>query len=440
MTTMASGVALPAHAAGGHEAGPAAQAVACRDCGLPHQVPPMAERSVAECVRCGGRLLLRAPRSIDLPIACYLGALALFYVANAYPIIGISIEGRVQSTTIAAGARALAAQGMPLLGAVVLLAGILVPLLKILGNLYALLSVRLRAHPPGLVRVFRWTQRLRPWAMMEVYLLGLLVAYVKLHDIASVDIGTAAVGFVALILVMLAADANLDPHAVWARVQPQAGPALLRPRLGTVLVGCHACDQLVRLPEVLGGHDACPRCRTRLHRRKPDSVGRTSALLLTAAFLYVPANLLPIMSVTYLGWPSTATILGGIRALIGDGMLPVALLVFFASIVVPILKVVGLGFLIVSVRRRWAWRPRQRTLLYRVIEGIGRWSMVDVFMISILTSLVRLGNLAEVTPERGAIAFAAVVVTTMLAAMTFDPRLIWDAIDERPGHQAAPAA
>jgi paraquat-inducible protein A len=101
---------------------------------------------------------------------------------------------------------------------------------------------------------------------------------------------------------------------------------------------------------------------------------------------------------------------------------------------------VGLGFLIVSVRRRWAWRPRQRTLLYRVIEGIGRWSMVDVFMISILTSLVRLGNLAEVTPERGAIAFAAVVVTTMLAAMTFDPRLIWDAIDERPGHQAAPAA
>ena len=207
-----------------------------------------------------------------------------------------------------------------------------------------------------------------------------------------------------------------------------------------MLVSCHACDQLVRLPETPGGHDICPRCRTRLHRRKPESVGRTSALLLTAAILYLPANLLPIMSVTYLGWPSTATILGGIQALIGDGMLPVALLVFFASIVVPILKVVGLGFLIVSVWRRSAWRPRQRTLLYRIIEGIGRWSMVDVFMISILTSLVRLGNLAEVTPERGAVAFAAVVVITMLAAMTFDPRLIWDAIDERPGHQAAPAA
>ena len=440
MTTMASGVALPARAAGGPEAGPAAQAVACRGCGLPHQVPPMAERSVAECVRCGGRLLLRAPRSIDLPIACYLGALALFYVANAYPIIGMSIEGRDQSTTIMAGARALAAQGMPLLGAVAFLAGSLVPLLKILGNLYGLVSVRLGAHPPGLAQVFRWTQRLHPWAMTEVYLLGLIVAYVRIQRYGGVETGVATVAFVAMILVMLAADANLDPHAVWNRIQPQAGPSLLRPRPGTVLVGCDVCDQLVHLPEAPEAHDACPRCRARLHRRKPDSVGRTSALLLTAAFLYVPANLLPMLSVTYLGWSDTTTILQGIKELAGYGMLPVAILVLFASIVVPISKVAGLGFLIVSVRRRSAWRPRGRTLLYRIIEGIGRWSMVDVFMISILTSLVRLGNLAEVTPERGAVAFAAVVVITMLAAMTFDPRLIWDAIDERPGHQAAPAA
>jgi len=400
----------------------------------------MGERSVAECVRCGGRLLLRAPRSIDLPIACYLGALALFYVANAYPIIGMSIEGRDQSTTIMAGARALAAQGMPLLGAVAFLAGILVPLLKILGNLYGLVSVRLGAHPPGLAQVFRWTQRLHPWAMTEVYLLGLIVAYVRIQRYGGVETGVATVAFVAMILVMLAADANLDPHAVWARIQPQAGTSLLRPRPGTVLVGCDVCDQLVHLPETPEGHDACPRCRARLHRRKPDSVGRTSALLLTAAFLYVPANLLPMLSVTYLGWSDTTTILQGIKELAGYGMLPVAILVLFASIVVPIFKVAGLGFLIVSVRRRSAWRPRGRTLLYRIIEGIGRWSMVDVFMISILTSLVRLGNLAEVTPERGAVAFAAVVVITMLAAMTFDPRLIWDAIDERPGHQAAPAA
>jgi paraquat-inducible protein A len=329
---------------------------------------------------------------------------------------------------------------MPPLGAVAFLAGILVPLLKILGNLYGLVSVRLGAHPPGLAQVFRWTQRLHPWAMTEVYLLGLIVAYVRIQRYGGVETGVATVAFVAMILVMLAADANLDPHAVWARIQPQAGTSLLRPRPGTVLVGCDVCDQLVHLPETPEGHDACPRCRARLHRRKPDSVGRTSALLLTAAFLYVPANLLPMLSVTYLGWSDTTTILQGIKELVGYGMLPVAILVLFASIVVPIFKVAGLGFLIVSVRRRSAWRPRGRTLLYRIIEGIGRWSMVDVFMISILTSLVRLGNLAEVTPERGALAFAAVVVTTMLAAMTFDPRLIWDAIDERPGHQAAPAA
>src|SRR5690349_14007220 len=144
---MATRAARPAR---DHEVAPTVEAVACRDCGLPHRLPPMPDRTAAECVRCGAVLYRRVHRSLDLPLACYLGALALFYVANAYPIIGISIEGRNQSTTIAAGARALAAQGMPPLGAVAFLAGILVPLLKILGNLYGLVSVRLGAHPPGL--------------------------------------------------------------------------------------------------------------------------------------------------------------------------------------------------------------------------------------------------------------------------------------------------
>src|SRR5919205_2939003 len=191
-----------------HEAAPTVEAVVCRDCGLPHRLPPMPDRTVAECVRCGAVLYRRVHRSLDLPLACYLGALALFYVANAYPIIGMSIEGRTQSTTIAAGARALSAQGMPLLGLVVLLAGMVMPLAKIAGNLYALLPLRLGLRPPALGRVYRWVQRTKSWAMMEVYLLGLIVAYVKLGDMATVDIGLAAVGFVALILVMLAGDST----------------------------------------------------------------------------------------------------------------------------------------------------------------------------------------------------------------------------------------
>jgi paraquat-inducible protein A len=142
--------------------------------------------------------------------------------------------------------------------------------------------------------------------------------------------------------------------------------------------------------------------------------------------LYVPANLLPVMTVTSFGRGHPDTILSGVEALIGAGMWPVALLVFFASITVPVLKLIGLTFLSVSVQRRSSWRPRDRTLLYRIIESVGRWSMVDIFMISILVALVNLGTIASIEPGIGAIAFAAVVIITMIASMSFDPRLIWD--------------
>jgi paraquat-inducible protein A len=142
------------------------------------------------------------------------------------------------------------------------------------------------------------------------------------------------------------------------------------------------------------------------------------------------------MTVIYLGQGDPSTIMGGVIMLLHEGMVPVALLVFFASVVVPVLKIAGLAFLLVSVQKRSTWRPRQRTVLYRVIEGVGRWSMVDVFMIAILTALVKLGALASIEPGHGAVAFSGVVILTMVAAMSFDPKLIWDVIDERSGGQA----
>ena len=173
-----------------------------------------------------------------------MGALVLFYVANAYPIMSMTIEGRTQSTTIIAGSQALWDAGMPALSLVVLLAGTLLPLFKILGNLYVLAPLRLNRSPAGLGAVFRLIMRIQPWAMMEVYLLGLIVAYVKLGDLADLELGIAAVAFVVLILVMIAGDANLEAQEVWGRIAPQAGPEVLRPRPGTTLVGCHTCNQL----------------------------------------------------------------------------------------------------------------------------------------------------------------------------------------------------
>jgi paraquat-inducible protein A len=164
-----------------------------------------------------------------------------------------------------------------------------------------------------------------------------------------------------------------------------------------------------------------------LHHRKPESLTRTWALLTAAATLYIPANLLPVMTVVSLGKGEPDTILSGVKALAAAGMWPVALLVFFASITVPCLKVIGLVYLLVSVQRSSTQRLRDRTVMYRVIEQVGRWSMVDVFMISILVALVNLGQLATIEPGKGAVAFAGVVILTMFASLAFDPRLIWDA-------------
>jgi paraquat-inducible protein A len=167
-----------------------------------------------------------------------------------------------------------------------------------------------------------------------------------------------------------------------------------------------------------------------VHARKPNSIARTWALVIAACILYIPANVLPVMTVVYFGSGEPDTILSGVVLLIRAGMWPIAALVFFASITVPVLKLISLFYLLISVQRRSRRRLRDRTVLYRVIEAVGRWSMVDIFMIAILVALVSLGSIATIEPGAGAIAFAAVVVITIIAAMTFDPRLIWDVQEE----------
>lgn len=175
----------------------------------------------------------------------------------------------------------------------------------------------------------------------------------------------------------------------------------------------------------------CSRCGTTLHFRKPNSLARTWALTLTAFILYIPANMLPIMTVISYGEGEPDTILSGVIHLIEAQMYPIALLVFFASITVPMAKLIAITYLLISVHKKSRWRPKERSVMYRVTEGIGRWSMLDIFMIALLAALVKLGSIATIEPGLGAVCFAGVVVITMFAAMSFDPRLIWDAMEEQ---------
>lgn len=187
---------------------------------------------------------------------------------------------------------------------------------------------------------------------------------------------------------------------------------------------CHTCGLTVQIPHK--GHAHCPRCDSALHFRKPDSINRTWALLITAIILYIPANTEPVMRTQYFGTESKDTILSGVIYFLQHGDWPLALIIFVASVMVPLLKMLALVYLLVSVQRQSVIRKHERTRLYRVTEMIGRWSMVDVFVVALLAALVQMDALATILPGAGAVAFAAVVILTMLAAMSFDPRLIWD--------------
>jgi paraquat-inducible protein A len=189
---------------------------------------------------------------------------------------------------------------------------------------------------------------------------------------------------------------------------------------------CETCELVMQAPHQ---ESDCPRCGERIiGRRNARSSSRCWALLIAAAALYIPANVLPMMKTEQFPLRRSDTIFSGIRFLWSEGSWELAVLVFTASILVPLTKLFMLGFLLVTSSRHSTWRPRVRTKLYRVLEVIGHWSMLDVFVVSLLTAVVQLGRFANVEPGSAVLPFASVVVLTMLASASFDPRTIWDGI------------
>jgi len=192
------------------------------------------------------------------------------------------------------------------------------------------------------------------------------------------------------------------------------------------LSSCHTCLKVV---DATLHH--CPRCGSIVHRRKSASLQRTLALLITSTILYVPANLLPIMYTDSLASTTGSTIMGGVVLLIKMGSAPIAAVIFFASVMVPLGKLMMMYYLCWTVARGQLGSERQRTITYRITEFIGKWSMIDVFVVSILVALVHLTGLLVFRPGAAALAFAGVVIVTMIAAESFDPRLIWDNLEEK---------
>jgi len=402
----------------------------CHGCGLLQTVPALRRGMTASCDRCSTTLHRTTTHPLDHSIALTVAALVLLVVMCTATLMSVQTAGIGHSAYLLSGPAELVERNMAPLAAVVVFVTVLAPFGKLVGTLYVLIRLNEASPPSHLRRVFVLAEKLRPWSMIEVFVFGVFVAYVKLGDLVQITLDAGVYALLALTVVLIWADSALDREAVWVRLdprEPEAGRDQ-SPDHSVHSIGCETC-RLVSTPQ--GEHAHCPRCDSPLHRRKPNAVARTWALVIAAAVLYVPANYYPVLTVMQLGAGAPSTILGGVEELISSRMYPLAALVFFASIAVPMMKLVGLSIMLVTAQFGRSGWLRDRTRLYHAVRWIGRWSMIDIFMEALLGALVKFGNVITIEPGIGAMAFCGVVILTMFAAETFDPRLMWDAASSR---------
>ncbi len=407
--------------------------ISCHDCGLLQKISHMPEDGAVTCCRCGATLRkrerIKPEKNIEHTLALVITALVLFAIANYFPLIELRASGHEMETTLYGVVHYLLLHKIFFLAGLVFLTSFGGPLIQLVGLLYILLPLNFNRIPPFAPQVYRLVRVVTSWSMLEVLMLGLIVSVVKLSAMGTVIPSIALWTFLVLIFFMAAILSDLDNEIIWEQISPEYRDQNTQKfHIDDHLTNCHNCNLLCSLTE---GHEAvCPRCKAPLHKRKPDSMVRCTALLIAAIVLYIPANLLPVMVVSSLGNTEGDTIMSGIIYLGTSGDMPLAIIVFVASMLVPSVKLIILTLLLITTRFKSLANMKDRTRLYRLTEIIGRWSMVDIFVTTLMAALIQIQGLAVIEVGGGAIAFGSVVVLTILAAMSFDPRLIWDNMEK----------
>jgi paraquat-inducible protein A len=401
----------------------------CFDCGLLQRLPRAPEGALLTCRRCDAVLGHVRSASVHLSLAAAVLGLVLLGVALLRPAASLTLMGsRVTETGLLQGVELLKRGGTWELGIAVVLTLFIFPALK-LGSVALMAVYALRGHAPRWVKgLYARMYEMGEWAMVDVFLLGAMVALVRMQSWGEVWYGPALIALAGVAVCMLAIDALTDPRAFWRRLDPVRGGfdtagdgAASDPSVPPI--GCRHCHAVVRRPS----GQRCPRCEQTLHRRKPRSLQRTWAFLLGGILLLLPANVLPVMTVVKMGRGGADTILSGTIELSEHGLWGLAIIVFVASIVIPVMKLAALSVLLVVTQNGSVASLRGRTKIYRVVALVGRWSMIDIFATMTLVAVSRFGWIGSVLPGPGASAFCAVVFLTMIASESFDPRLMWDA-------------
>jgi len=370
----------------------------CHECGLDVNILPLHENQKAQCPRCGYTLMAIHRNAIERILAFSLTALVFLLGSLPFEFLSFKANGLENRFDVAASFTILIDNHYEVLALLELVTIFIIPTTILFALIYLLLPLRKGNYPRKGHKVLKLIFTLMPWNMVEIFLIGALVSLIKIISMADVHLGPSFYSFTFFSLAMTAAVLHIDKK--------------------------HLIQLLDKLkPPML---DVTNKNKPSTFSDKHFSIQQTWALIITSVVLYIPANILPIMNTRLLGQDEPSTILGGVILLWNMGSYPIALVIFVASILVPVSKILVLAWLNYSVQTQQTNLTIERIKLYRLAEFVGRWSMVDVFVVIILASLIQLGNTMSIHPGAATIAFSGVVVVTMLAAMSFDSHLIWN--------------
>lgn len=365
--------------------------IVCEQCHHCVVMPELNHRQRAVCPRCHHTLLTFRRNASERLVAYALSAWVFLLLSLPFNFLTFKASGQKRSIDLPAGLNVLIEQDYLSLAIITGLGTLFLPGMVLLGFITLGIARINNARSPFIKRTFYAVKTLLPWSMAEIFLVGTLVSLIKITELADVAIGLSFYAFIGFTGFMAMAMSQFDPTAfsLWLHEGELPAPKPLAERQANV------------------------------------SIQRTWALLLAAALLYLPANLLPIMHTEFFGQTTPNTIIGGVISLWESGSYPIAIVILLASVVVPVAKIVILSWLNFTVQRGQIGSSQLRIRYYRLTEIIGRWSMIDVFVVAVLVALIQMGTTLSIYPGQAALAFCAVVFITMVAAMTFDPRLIW---------------
>jgi paraquat-inducible protein A len=360
----------------------------CHECHYRVTLPVLTHKQAAVCPRCGFQLTVYHHNARQRILALATTSLIFLLASLPFEFLSFSTSGQHQSIDILGSLWILVEKDYALLAVVQAIAVLILPAFVLISLLYLLVPLSLGVRPAKAQLVIKTLFKLLPWTMAEIFLIGVLVSLIKIVSMADVGLGLSFYAYLFFTISMTITLLYVDKFQLekWFESEIEEQHIPINPS---------------------------------------HSIQTTWALLFTSVLLYIPANILPIMHTYVLGSEEPSTILGGVILLWKMGSYPIAVIIFIASVFVPVAKIVILCWLNYSVQAKQIHANNERIFWYRFTEFVGRWSMIDVFVVAVLVSLIQLGNIMSVLPGHAALAFCGVVICTMLAAMSFDSRLIW---------------